>query len=283
MTRAGPFTRKVKAMRPSPIRAAAAAAAAVGAGLATLAALAALAAAPVQVAGAASNGPSAQAEYNAAIKAVGAKGVHFESTALQNGVSLTVIGDTGTTSGAQKVTVKNGKTIEHMNALVVGSTGYIQANAAALHDIIRLTSSQSSRYANEWLSFPTSNSSLAGLVNGLLNSQVSTELQIGGPYSYGAATTVRGQHVVSVRGSVGNQNGSSVPIVVYIPATGAPLPVEEVTNPGQSGHGSAIHVAVTFSRWGETTTEKAPAHALSLLKIVPPTSGTTSTTAPTGG
>jgi hypothetical protein len=120
-------------------------------------------------------------------------------------------------------------------------------------------------------------------VNGLRNSQVSTELQIGGPYRYGAATTVRGQHVVSVRGSVGNQNGSSVPIVIYIPATGAPLPVEEVTNPGQSGHGSAIHVAVTFSRWGETTTEKAPAHALSLLKIVPPTSGTTSTTAPTGG
>lgn len=267
-------------MCPSAIRAAAAVAAAAGT---SLAALGALAAGPVPLAGAASNSQSAQAEYKAAIKAIGTKGVHFVSAALQSGVSLTVVGDTGTTSGAQKLTVKNGKTIEHMNALVVGSTGYVDANAAALHHVIGLTSSQSSKYANEWLSFPTSNSSLAELVNGLLDSQVASELQIGGPFTYGAATTVDGQRVVAVRGSVGTESGSSVPVVLYIPATGSPLPIEEITNPGQSGRGSSIHGTVAFSKWGESITEKAPPHALSLLKIVPPTSGATSTTAPTGG
>ncbi len=256
-------------MRPFPIRIAAAVAAVAGT---SLGALGALAAGPAPLAGAASNTQSAQAEYNAAIKAVGTKGVHFVSTALQNGVSLTVIGDTGTTSGAQKLTVQNGKTIEHMSAIVVGSTGYVSANAAALHHVIGLTTSQSSKYANEWLSFPTSNSSLEELVNGLLDSQVSSELQISGPYTFTTATTVQGQHALAVRGSVATDNGSKVPVVLYIPATGPPLPIEEVTNPGKSGHGSTIHGTVTFTNWGEKTTDKAPAHAVSLLKIVPPSS-----------
>ncbi len=203
--------------------------------------------------------------------------MHFVSTALQSGISLTVIGDTGTTSGAQKLTVQNGKTIEHMSALVIGSTGYVSANAAALHHVIGLTTSQSSKYANQWLSFPTSNSSLEELVSGLLDSQVSSELQISGPFTYGTATTVDGQHVVAVRGFVATESGSKVPVLLYIPATGAPRPIQEVTNPGQSGRSSTIHGTVTFTNWGEKTTEKAPAHAVSLLKIVPPTSSTSST------
>lgn len=263
-------------MHPSPIRIAAAAA---GTGLGVLSALGA---GPLLSAGAASSTPSAQAKYTAALKAVGTKGVHFESTALQSGISLQVVGDTGTTSGAQELTVTKGKTIEHMSALVVGSTGYIKGNAAALHNVIGLTSAQSSKYANQWLSFPTSNSSLAELVGGLLNSQVSSELQMSGPFSYGAATTVQGQRAVAVRGYVSTQSGSKVSTVLYVPATGTPLPIEEVTNPGTGG-GSAIHGTVTFSKWGQTTSQKAPAHSVSLLKLVPPTSGATSTTAPAGG
>ncbi len=180
-------------MHLSPIRLVAAAA---GAGLGALGALAVgplLGAGAGAAVGAATSGPSAQAEYSAAIRAVGTKGVHFESTALQSGVSLTVIGDTGTTSGAQQLTVKKSGTTEHMAAVVVGSTGYIKGNAAALHNVIGLTSAQSSKYANTWLSFPTSNSSLAELVSGLLNSQVASELQMSGPFTYGTATTVHGQ------------------------------------------------------------------------------------------
>ena len=218
----------------------------------------------------------------AAIKAVGTKGVHFESTALQSGISLTVVGDTGATSGAQQLTVKKGSTTEHMSAVVVGSTGYIKGNAAALHNVIGLTSAQSSKYANQWLSFPTSNTSLEELVSGLLNSQVSSELQMSGPFTYGTATTVHGQAALVVRGSVSTESGSKVPTVLYVPATGAPLPIEEVTNPGKSSGSSDIHGTVTFSKWGEATSEKAPTHSVSLLKLVPPTSGATSTTAPAG-
>jgi hypothetical protein len=240
-------------------------------------ALAALAAGPGS-AGAAS-APSAQSEYQAALKAVGTQGVHFSSVASQAGVTIHVDGDTGTTSGSQTLTVKRGSLTEQVTAMVVGSTGYVKANATALRNVIGLTSAQSHKYAGTWLSFPTTNSSLGQLVSGLLNSQVASELQMNGPFSYGTATTLLGQHALALHGSVSTQSGTKVPEILYVAATGTPLPVEEVTNPNNAGGSTAIHGTVNFSHWGETTTVKPPAKSVSLLKLVPgATSGATSTT-----
>ena len=243
------------------------------AGLAAAAALSlATAAAP---AGAATT-PAASATdaYNAALKAVGSQGVHFESVAQQNGATLKVSGDAGTTSGSQKLLVQNKKVNERMTALVVGSTGYVTGNAAALQNVIGLTKAQSSKYAGKWLSFPTSNTGLDELVGGLLSSQVSKELEIGGPYTYGKDATVAGQHATAINGSVATQSGGKVPVVLYLPSSGAPLPIQEVTNANKSGGSSAIHGTVTFSHWGENKSQTAPAHTVSLLKLVPPSSST---------
>ncbi len=57
--------------------------------------------------------------------------------------------------------------------------------------------------------------------------------------------------------------------MLYIPASGTPLPIEEVTNPGTSEGSSAIHGTVTFSNWGEDKSQTAPAHTVSLLKLAP--------------
>ena len=252
-----------------------AAVATIGSG--ALAALAALAAGPGP-AGAAT--PSAQTEYRASINAVGSQGVHFTSVATQSGVTVRVDGDTGNTSGAQSLTVKKGSLSEHVSAMVVGSTGYVKGDTTALHNVIGLTNALSRKYAGTWLSFPTSNSTLGQLVGGLLNSEVTGELQMSGPYTYGAVTTVNGQQARPVHGFVSTQSGSKVPVVLYIASTGAPLPIQEVTNPGGAGGSSAIHGTVSFSHWGEATNEKAPGKSLSLLKLVPSaTSGATSTTA----
>jgi hypothetical protein len=215
---------------------------------------------------------SATAEYQAALKAVGSQGVHFVSTATQSGATLKVSGDAGKTSGAQDLVVKNGKLTERMTARVVGTTGYVTGNSAALQHVIGLTAAQSSKYADTWLSFPTSNASLEELVGGLLSSQVSKELQIGGPYTYGTATTVAGQHALAVKGSVATESGSKVPVVLYVPSSGTPLPIEEVTNAGGAGGSSAIRGTVSFSDWGEDKSQTAPSHTVSLLKLVPSSS-----------
>jgi len=267
----------MRSMRPIRPRSTATAAAG-GAALATLAGLAVLAAGPATV-GAATT-PSAQSEYQASLKAVGTQGVHFSSVASQGGVTIRVVGDTGASSGTQTLTVKKGSLAEQVSARVAGSTGYVKGNATALHNVIGLTSSQSSKYAGTWLSFPTSNSALAELVSGLLNSQVSGELQMSGPYTYGTATTVNGQRTVALHGFVSTSSGSKAPVLLYVAATGTPLPLQEVTNPGSAGGTTAIHGTVTFSKWGEKTSVSAPGRSVSLLKLVPgATSGATSTTA----
>jgi hypothetical protein len=252
--------------------------AAVAVGTATVLGLAA-AVAPLAASGpagaAATPGTSATAEYNAALKAVGSQGVHFDSTATQSGATLSVSGDAGKTSGTQVLVVKNGSVTEHMTAKVVGSTGYVTGNAAALQHVIGLTAAQSSKYANKWLSFPTSNTNLQELVGGLLASQVSKELQIGGPFTYGTTTTVGGHPALAIKGSVATESGSKVPVVLYVPSSGTPLPLKEVTNAGGSGGSSAIRGTVSFTNWGEDKSQTAPTHTVSLLKLVPPTSSST--------
>ena len=137
--------------------------------------------------------------------------MHFASVAKQNGAKLDVTGDAGTTSGAQTLVVKNKNVTERMTALVVGSTGYVNGNEAALANVIGLTKAESTKYANKWLSFPTSNQGLGELVGGLLSSQVSKELEIGGPYTYGKSATVAGQQATAINGSVATQSGGKVP------------------------------------------------------------------------
>jgi hypothetical protein len=251
---------------------------------AATAAAAALATAAIAVAGpagaasstttstTAAGSSSATAQYNAALKAVGAQGVHFVSIAKQNGAELDVSGDAGDTSGAQTLVVKDKGITEHMSARVVGATGYVSGNEAALQHVIGLTKAESSKYAGKWLSFPTSNQGLGELVGGLLSSQVGKELEIGGPYTYGKSATVAGQKATAIKGSVANENGGKVPVVLYIPASGKPLPIQEVTNAGSSGGSSAIHGIVTFSHWGENKSQSAPAQSSSLLKLVPASS-----------
>jgi len=258
-----------------PLRQKPARTAAVAAGIA---AALALAAAP-NAAGAASTttttsagSSAATAKYNAALKAVGTKGVHFSSVAKQDGATLTVTGDAGSTSGAQTLVVKNKGVTERMSAKVVGSTGYVNGNTAALAGVIGLTKAESTKYAGKWLSFPTSNTSLAELVGGLLSSEVAKELEVSGPYTFGKSATVAGQQATGILGSVATESGSKVPVMVYIPATGSPLPIQEVTNAGNAGGASAIHGVVTFSNWGEDKSQSAPAGAFSLLKLVPASS-----------
>ncbi len=213
------------------------------------------------------------------MKAAGNQSVHFVSVVTQGNVTLHVVGDAGTSSGAQTLTVNNGKVAEHLSAEIVGSTGYVNGNNNALHNVIGLTTAQSKKYAGKWLSFPTSNTALAQLVSGLLKSQVATELGVDGPFTFGTATTVNGQHAIAIKGSVSTDSGGKVTEILYVPAKGNPLPIKEVTNPSASAHASTIHGTVTFSNWGEKTSVKAPAHSVSILKLAPPTSsGATSTT-----
>jgi hypothetical protein len=252
---------------------------AVAVGTAAFAVLAALGASAAPAGGASAPTKSAQAEYEAAVKAATNQSVHFETHVTQGSATLQQSGDAGTTSGSESLTVHNGKIAEHVSAEVVGKTGYVKGNKASLQGVLSLSAAQANKYAGQWLSFPMSNTNLAGLVAGLLRSQVATELGFGGPYTFATDATVNGHNAVGVKGSVPTNGGRSVSEILYVPSTGKPLPIEEVTNPNATAHASTVHGTVSFSNWGEQVAVSAPAHSVSLLKLVPTsTSGATSTT-----
>ena len=252
---------------------------AVAVGTAMSAALAAVGAWGAPAGAASAPTKSAQSEYEAAVKAATNQSVHFALNETVNNATLQQSGDAGATSGSESVNVHNGKQTEHVSAEVVGKTGYVKGNQTALENILGLTSAQARKYANQWLSFPTSNSNLSQLAAGLLRSQVATELGFNGPFTFASDATVNGQSAIGIKGSAPTNNGSSVPEILYVPATGRPLPIEEVTNPGTKTHPSTSHGTVTFSNWGEHVSVQPPAHSVSLLKLEPTsTSGATTTT-----
>lgn len=240
-----------------------------------IAALTVVAGGTASFAGAAAPAKSAQAEYEAAVKTLGTKGVHFSSSAAEEGATVVVVGDTGKTSGREALVVKSGGVTEKMTAMVVGSTSYVTGNAAALQHVLGFTSAQATKYAGAWLSFPTSTSGLNSLVSGLLNSQVASEIQMGAPFTYGPTKTLDGVSALAIKGVV-KSGSSTVPVVLYVPATGTPLPIQEVTNP--AGSTKVVHGTVAFSNWGETTNPQKPTHTVSLLKLLPTSSSSSTST-----
>jgi hypothetical protein len=210
---------------------------------------------------------TAKSEYQAALKAASAQNVHYVSKATEQGIGLKVTGDTGKTSGAAQLTVKSGSTTESLAVLVVGTTGYVKGNDAALQKVLGLTAAQATTYTNQWLSFPTSNTSLAELISGLRNADVASELRMTGPYTLGATKNIGGQVAQAINGSAATSAGTKVPIVLYVNATGTPRPIEEVTNP--KAKASSIEGTVTFSKWGEKTDPSAPATSVPLVPLLP--------------
>jgi hypothetical protein len=210
---------------------------------------------------------TAKSEYQAALKAASAQNVHYISKASEQGVGLKVTGDTGKTSGSQELQVINGSTTENLNVILVGSTGYVRGNEAGLEKALGLTSAQSATYANKWLSFPTSNTSLAELVSGLRDTDVASELQMSGPYAFGATKTINGQAATAIDGTAATSSGTKVPIILYVSASGTPRPIQEVTNP--TAKSSSIKGTVTFSKWGEATHPSAPTTSTPLVPLLP--------------
>ncbi len=211
---------------------------------------------------------TAKSEYEAALKAASAQNVHYISKANEPGIgAITAIGDTGKTSGSIELQVVNGSKTEILKIILVGSTGYVRGNEAGLEKALGLTASQSATYANKWLSFPTSNTSLAELVTGLRTTEIPSELQMSGPYTFGSSKTIDGQAAKAIKGTAATSSGTKVPIILYVSASGTPRPIEEVTNP--TAKSSSTNGTVTFSDWGEVTHPKAPTTSAPLVPLLP--------------
>jgi hypothetical protein len=260
----------------APARTAARAGVAAAAAAATVSAVSLVGIVGIAAAPAGASRPaSAQTEYLAAINAATDQGVHYVSKAKQGKVDFNVTGDTGVRSGTQTLTLKQGSTLEHMTVVAVGSTGYVNGNTTALKDVMGLSSATAKKYAGKWVSFDPSQQQYSELVAGLLNSQVADELKMSGPFHYGATKTVDGKQAIAIVGAVSDDSGDSVPSTLYVAASGPPFPIEQTTGASSK---QTIAGSVSFTKWGEKVTQKAPAHATSVSKLAPASASSTTTT-----
>jgi hypothetical protein len=151
--------------------------------------------------------------------------------------------------------------------VLVGSTGYLRGNGAALEGILKIDAAQSIAHANQWLSFSARDASFQPYVTGMRDADVATEFAMRGPYTFGGTKSISGNETRAIVGNEPTSQGTRIPIVLYVDANGAPRPVEEVTNP--SARSSSVEGEVTFSKWGERVNPRAPTASVPLASLDP--------------
>ncbi len=209
--------------------------------------------------------PTPSSLYQAAIKAAGAQSVHFVSKAVESGVVLEVVGDTGVSSGSQVLVIESSSTIESVEVVLIGDTAYVRGNTTALEMILGLSAAQAKTNLDTWLSFPATDTARAALIGGLRNSEVAKELAMSGPYTMGRKKKINGVNTIGINGTTPTSSGGSIPIVLYVETGKVPRPIEEITNPKKKT--TTIQEVVQFSHWGEKNHTKAPSHSITLASL----------------
>jgi hypothetical protein len=235
-------------------------------GALTLGAAALVGTVTVPAASVGASSPTPQALYQSAIAESGTQSVHYLSRALENGVVLEVIGDTGRSSGSQVLVIESKSSIESLEVLLIGATGYVRGNATALEKIMGLSEAEATANLDNWLSFPAGDKALSEVVGGLRNADIPGELAMTGPYTLTGKKKIEGKETYGIGGFASTSGGGSLPMVLYVETGKVHRPVEEVTNPKQQSN--EIEEVVEFSRWGEKNHPKAPKTSVNLATLL---------------
>jgi hypothetical protein len=206
--------------------------------------------------------PSAAALYRQALATTTAWSVHYTSVGIDAKVSNAETGDAGPASGTQQVLVHSGARTDAASLIVIGQITYAKANVMGLEDLMGLAPTLAATYANRWLLFSTANTEFAQVVAGIRSHDVAQEIALRGPFTLGKARRLDGYRVDAIEGTFEVQGGKPMRSILYVRASGRPLPVEEDTVGAHGTPNGDDHIV--FSRWGEQVRPRAPDATLTL-------------------
>jgi hypothetical protein len=191
-------------------------------------------------------GASASQAVALASSAVSTAGsVHVATTFHVSSQTVTYTNDTAASSGEQVITSSGGAQV---SAIVVHNVAYVRANQLALTGLFQAPSAMARQYANRWLSFGQSEQAFSQIAQTLTLHSLIQQIMPTNPLHKLAESTLEGRSVVGIRGPLpGGTSGT-----LFIAATGAPLPVEELTTSNN------ITALSTFGGWGEAINIKPP-------------------------
>jgi hypothetical protein len=206
--------------------------------------------------------PNAATLYRQSMATTQAWSVHYTSSGTVSKVSDTQSGDAGPASGTQQVLIQTGATSDQASLIVIGQITYAKANAAGLKDLMGLSATQAATDANQWILFSTANAAFSQIVAGIRSHDVAEEIALKGPFTLGASRQLDGYEVDAIGGTLEVQGAKPAKAVLYVRASGRPLPVEEDTVGAQGQPNGEDHIV--FSQWGEQVRPKAPDATITL-------------------
>ena len=204
--------------------------------------------------------------------------LHYVSTSVGNGLTTTIIGDVGQSSGTQTIVVSYQGVKATMVIELVGHEAYFRGDAAAIEVLINLTAAQSAAAAGPWVSVVPTDSVYQSTAAALTVGSVMSELALSAPIAGERTAVDGGRTVVEISGAWTGQG-----ITAKDHATGdlevskgnASLPIR--FNGVMPATASATRFAenLVVSKWGEAVHVVPPASSVPLATILKTTTTTT--------
>jgi len=175
------------------------------------------------------------------------RSVHYVSVSSFGQARVTMVCDAALDRGIQRITYTKGGATGHVVVAMVGRALAIRGDKTALTAYMGFSSQLAAQIAGSWVAVPTTAKGYATIAEAVELGSAISDLAIPGPVTRLAASTRSGRRVNAARGNI-TRNGVTVVATLYMRASGAPLPVAQVSRQGSST------ATVTFSRWNETVT-----------------------------
>jgi hypothetical protein len=194
---------------------------------------------------------SASALMSLALKdAVAAGSVHEVERATAPGHLFTMDNDIATTSGRQIINSDGA----HAQVIVVKDVAYIYGDKKAVADYFQISTTDPAKYANRWLSIPSTDSAYKTVSNAVTIKSDFTDVKIPGVVTRGATVEVNGQKVVPIKGSApATSTSAKINATLFVTASSPVRPVElHLATTSET-------VTTTWSKWGAAVVLSAPA------------------------
>ncbi len=187
------------------------------------------------------------------------RSVHYVATSAVGDESVRVTGDSATAAATQEIVLRVGKGTGHVTARLVHSTAYFRGDALGLEDYLGMPTTLAPKYVGRWISLSSSTKGYSSIAKSMSMSSAIDQISVDAPLSGGHKVSSDGRSAVSIQGTTTSLSsaGSEGTAVLYVSATGRPLPIvyrgtgEQKKKP-ETG-------TVTYSRWGEAVRPGVPA------------------------
>jgi hypothetical protein len=187
---------------------------------------------------------------------------HYRATWHTNGLTQTIVGDVGLSSGTRSVSVGG----TQFSAVLVDRVVYFRGNAAALRDQLGLPAISASSDTEKWISLQQSDGPYQSIEEGLTTGTALSQVLIV-PRAVSADHRGPGAGAVRITGRIppGTRNQVVTGSARLDVAAHSKLPSTYVAH-GRNG-GQPWSASITFTRWGEIVPMSAPTGALSFGSV----------------